>query len=233
MTRKNSTVNPKAGTLKQQERELRINRQSGFVKSIAFALILSMTAPTLSQAMDEVSDTVKGEISRVDSSKPDNCCVLDNGQNRDKYKVVRLVIPSREMLRKSDSEANRNLVYSVRENKLNRMKSFIDASDKEINARFNAETRISTVGDLRRADQEMGIYFQSENIALNSADVMKQADRDMQDLFTFDTKGLQFSKAASIKADEEIREQFVREHTRIQLPSASDFSRADATMIVQ
>ena len=156
MTRKNSTVNPKAGTLKQQNRELRINRQSGYVKSIAFALILSMTAPTLSQAMDEVSDTVKGEINRVDSSKPDNCCVLDNGQNRDKYKVVRLVIPSREMLRKSDSEANRNLVYSVKENKLNRMKSIIDASDKEINARFNAETRIATVGDLHRADQEMG-----------------------------------------------------------------------------
>lgn len=231
MTRKNSTVNPKAGTLKQQDRELRISSQSRFVKSIAFALILSMTAPTITQAMDEVADTGKGVITRIDSSKPDNCCVLDNGQK--KYKVVRLIIPSRDMIRKSDSEANRNLVSSLSESKLHRMKSALAVSDKEINTRFSMETRIQHVGDLRKSDDEMSIHFKAENIQVTGSAAIALADAAVQESFTLNTRGIRFSAANSPKADAEMNQQFVWSNTKIAVPSAAVYALADQEMIVK
>ena len=48
MTRKNRTVNPQAGTLKQENRALRTNIKSMTVKLIAFALFILVSIPNMS-----------------------------------------------------------------------------------------------------------------------------------------------------------------------------------------
>ena len=233
MKRKNSTVNPKAGTLKQQDRALRINRQSGFVKSIAFALLLSLTAPAVTQAMGDLADTGRDLNTRVDRSTPDSCCVAEVRQQNGTFKVIRLTIPSREMLRKSDSEANRNMVYSLKENKLRRMQSWISRSDREIAEQFDSESRISLGQDLAKADADMTVYFQAENILAQMPVVTRKADEDMRDFFILENEGLAWSNNGRMAADEDISRQFVRENTRISMPSAAAIAKADAEMALK
>ncbi len=233
MTRKNSTVNPKAGTLKQQDRALRISRQSGFVKSIAFALLLSLTAPAVTQAMGDLADTGKESNVKIDRSIPDSCCVADDRQNKGKYRIVRLTIPSSEMIRKSDSEVTRNMVYSLRENKLRKMSAWISRSDRDIDAQFTRETRISQGQDAVRADADMALYFQAENIPVSAGVAAGKADEDMNDLFRLENEGLLWSMNSKLRADDDISMQFVLENTRISLPSAADFAKSDAEMSVR
>jgi hypothetical protein len=233
MTRKNSTVNPKAGTLKQQDRALRISLQSGFVKSFAFALLLSLTAPAVTQALGDQADTGKEANTRIDRSIPDSCCVADDRQNKGKYRIVRLTIPSTEMIRKSDSEATRNLVYSLRENKLSRMSAWISRSDREIDAQFSRETRISQGHDAVRADADMALYFQAENIPVSAGVAAGRSDDEMNNLFRLENEGILWSMNSNLRADDDISRQFVLENTRITLPSAADFAKSDAEMSVR
>jgi hemerythrin len=233
MTRKNSKVNPKAGTLKQQDRALRTNGQSGFVKSIAFALLLSFSIPSFSIANEIQGDTGMEIKSRVDNSIPDSCCVADKSQNkRDTYKIVRLSIPSKEMIRKSDSEANHNLVRSLKESKLNYLRQWILRSDLEISKRFAAETRINKVGNELVADQEMSIYFDAENLPVEPKAVLVKSDQDINDLFVLENEGLRFAGLNSLEADQDIHEKFELENTRITVPSAAQYVVADLEMSV-
>ncbi len=233
MTRKNSTVNPKAGTLKPQDRALRISRQSGFVKSIAFALLLSLIAPSVTQAMGDLSDTGKEIHARLDSSIPDSCCVADDRQNKGNYKMVRLTIPSREMIRKSDSEANRNLFSSLKENKLRRMASWISRSDRDIAEQFTEAIRINPNANVAKSDTEMTDFFQAENIPVKVLAIVSKADQDMHDFFALDNNGILLSAQLKTMGDDQINRQFALDNTRISLPSASDFAKADADMAVK
>lgn len=234
MTRKNSKVNPKAGTLKQQDRALRTNRQSGFVKSIAFALLLSFSIPTFSIANEIKGDTGMEIRSRVDSNSiPDSCCVADKSQNRvDRYKIVRLMIPSKEMIRKSDSEANHNLVRSLKESKLNNLRQWILRSDLEINKRFAAETRINKIGNERQADQDMSTYFVAENLPVKPQAALAKGDEDIHDMFVLENQGLRFASLNGLKADQDINNRFMAENTHISVPTAAQYVVADLDMSV-
>jgi hypothetical protein len=232
MTRKNSTVNPKAGTLKQQNRALRTSSQPGFVKSIAFALLLSLTIPSLSIAKDELADTGKDVKARVDRSIPDSCCVADKVQSKNVYKIVRLVIPSKEMIRKSDSEANHNLVRSLKESKLTKLHAFILRSDRDIHNRFAAETRIGKVGNSNAADTDISIHFNAENLPVHAQASIASGDEEINEFFKLDNEGLHFAGLNSLKADQDINQQFVVEHARISVPSAAHYWVADQEMAV-
>jgi hypothetical protein len=233
MTRKNSKVNPKAGTLKQQDRALRTNGQSGFVKSIAFALFLFFSIPVFSTANEIQGDTGMEVNSRVDHSSSDPCCVTVKVQDkRDPYKIVRLAIPSKEMIRKSDSEANHNLVRSLKENKLNKLRMWILRSDMEINNLFAGETKIRKIGNDLLADQEIGVYFDAENLPVKHQASLVKGDEDMNEFFKLENEGLRFAGLNSVKADQDINGNFVVENTRITVPYAAQFVVADQEMSV-
>jgi hypothetical protein len=232
MTRKNSTVNPKAGTLKQQNRALRTSSQSGFVKSIAFALFLSLTIPSMSIAKDELADTGKDVTTRIDRSIPDSCCMADKVERKDVYKIVRLMIPSKEMIHKSDSEANHNLVRSLKESKLTKLRAFILRSDRDIQDRFAAETRIGTAGNSVAADTDISIHFEAENIPVKLQASIASGDEDMNAFFNLENGGLRFAGLNSLKADQDISRQFAVEHARVSVPSAAQYWVADQEMEV-
>jgi hypothetical protein len=233
MTRKNSKVNPKAGTLKQQDRALRTNGQSGFVKSIAFALLLSFSIPVFSTANEIQGDTGMEINARVDRSTSDPCCVAVKDQDkRDPYKTVRLAIPSKEMIRKSDSEANHNLVRSLKENKLTKLRMWILRSDMEISNLFARETKIGKIGNDFLADREVGVYFDAENLPVKHQASLVKADEDMNDFFRLENEGLRFAGLNSLEADQDINGNFVIDNIRITVPCAAQYVVADQEMSV-
>ncbi len=171
--------------------------------------------------------------SRVDHSTSDPCCVTVKVQDkRDPYKIVRLAIPSKEMIRKSDSEANHNLVRSLKENKLNKLRMWILRSDMEINNLFAGETKIRKIGNDLLADQEMGVYFDAENLPVKHQASLVKGDEDMNEFFKLENEGLRFAGLNSVKADQDINGNFVVENTRITVPYAAQFVVADQEMSV-
>ena len=132
MTRENNKVNPKAGTLKQENRDLRTNTKTMTVKLIAFALFILVSIPNMSFVQDDtfVKAADSKKSIQLGNMTPDSCCVVEKpGNIRSRKGVIKLVIPSVEMIRKSDSEANSNLVYSLKENKLKALMPMIVKSD--------------------------------------------------------------------------------------------------------
>jgi hypothetical protein len=228
MTRKNSTVNPKAGTLKQTNRALQTNRQSGFVKSIAFALLLSMTVPAMSHEQGDAVDTGVGIIERIDRQNPENCCLASEPT----VKQVKLSMPSREMIRKSDSEAIKNLMQSLTENKLHALRFWLARADREMSWNFEGEYAVKGNMSPSAGDTEIMVQFNAENLAPIHSMQFVKADVDMVDFFQLDNEGLRFSEVSLARADEEINSVFSIDETQISVPCAADYANADRSMAI-
>jgi hypothetical protein len=234
MTRKNRTVNPKAGTLKQENRALRTNMNSITVKFIAFALFILVSIPNMSFVQD---DTM---IAAVDSKNqlnlqnmnPDSCCVIEKPGIKSRKGAVKLVIPSLEMIRKSDSEANSNLAYSLKENKLKALKPWIVKSDAEINNRFKNETNLLVAGisEIQKGDAQINNLFAAENIRVGSVSATQVADAQVNDMFIAEHVGITNQYVNVDLADMEINSDFAIHGLTISLPSARDFNLADNEM---
>lgn len=237
MTRENNTVNPKAGTLKQENRALRTNTKSITVKLIAFALFILVSIPNMSFVQDDTF------VMAADSKKsiqlgymtPDSCCVVEKpGNIRSRKGVVKLVIPSVEMIRKSDSEANSNLVYSLKENKLKALMPLIAKSDAEINNRFRNETSLNLSNNFagHHSDKRLNELFAAENISINASS-NEIADTDMNDLFIAEHAGIQALYVDLADADMEINKDFALQTLNISLPTALQFNLADTEIMSQ
>ncbi len=232
MTRKNRTVNPQAGTLKQENRALQTSIKSMTVKLIALALIILVSIPNMSFVQDDTYAVT------VDSRKPlniqhlnpDSCCIIEKPGIKTRKGIVKLVIPSLEMIRKSDSEAHSNLSISLSENKLKALKQWIVKSDAEINNLFRNETSLSVAGLLntQKADTRINHLFDAENIRVNTASSVQLADADANDLFIAEHVGISAEYASVEMADLEINKSFAINELTISFPSARDFSLADA-----
>lgn len=233
MTRKNNTVNPKAGTLKQENRALRTNIKSITVKLIAFALFILVSIPNMSFVQDGTSVVASDSKTSFtfNNMNPDSCCVIEKpGNIRTRKGVVKLVIPSIEMIRKSDSEANSNLVHSLKENKLKALMPMIVKSDTEITERFRKETNLSTANILAamHADNRINELFTAENIKGNSVAANEKADTDIHDLFIAEHVGIPVEFVRTEQADLEINSDFTLQTINISVPSATQFNLADA-----
>lgn len=230
MTRKNSTVNPKAGTLKQENRALRTNMRTITVKLIAFALFILVSIPNMSFVQEDAivaAADSKQAIQLLDMN-PDSCCMVEKpGINGKGKTMVKLVIPSIEMIRKSDSEATSNLVYSLKENKLNALKKQIMKSDAEITTLFSKETSLARQNQpgLMQADTHMNVLFAAETI--HSVKANNLSDEEIDNLFTLENKGIPVIYTAIEKADAEIGKDFVMNTLNIALPSVNQFLLAD------
>jgi hypothetical protein len=234
MTRKNRTVNPQAGTLKQENRALRTNIKSMTVKLIAFALFILVSIPNMSFVQD---DTFTAAVDarnplKIHNTNPDSCCVIEKPGIKSRKGVVKLVIPSLEMIRKSDSEANSNLAYSLKENKLKALKPWIVKSDVEINNHFRNETTIPVAGILhvQHADTRINHLFSAENIRVNSVPAIQLADADIQDLFIAEHVGISTQYVNVELADMDINSDFAINGLTISLPSAHEINLADNEM---
>jgi hypothetical protein len=231
MTRKNRTVNPQSGTLKQENRTMRTSIKSMTVKLIALALIILVSIPNISFVQDDTYATT------VDSRKPnkiqllipDSCCVNERPGIKTRKSMVKLVIPSLEMIRKSDSEAHSNLAISLSENKLKALKPWIIKSDAEINNRFRKETTLSVAGILtaQNADNRINHLFDAENIRVSSVLAIQLADADMNDIFIAEHVGITSEYANVDLADMEINREFAINELAISSPSVRDFHLAD------
>jgi len=237
MTRENNTVNPKAGTLKQENRALRTKTKSITVKLIAFALFILVSIPNMSFVQDDTF------VMAADSKKsihlgymtPDSCCVVEKpGNIRSRKGVVKLVIPSVEMIRKSDSEANSNLVYSLKENKLKALMPLIVKSDAEINNRFRNGTSLNLSNNFagHHSDKSLNELFAAENISINASST-EIADTNINDLFIAEHVGIPALYVNLAEADLEINQDFVFHALNISLPSALQFNLADREIISQ
>jgi hypothetical protein len=238
MTRKNNTVNPKAGTLKQENRALRTNTKSITVKLIAFALFILVSIPNMSFVQDDTfvmaSDSKKSN--QLSYMSPDSCCVVEKpGNIRSRKGVVKLVIPSIEMIRKSDSEANSNLVYSLKESKIKALMPMIAKSDAEINKRFRKETSLdlSNIINGHKSDKALNDLFAAENISINVLAAGDKADTNINDLFIAENVGIPASYVNLADADMEINKDFAFQSLNISLPSASQFNLADTEIMSQ
>jgi hypothetical protein len=231
MTRKNRTVNPQSGTLKQENSTMRTSIKSMTVKLIALALIILVSIPNISFVQDDTYATT------VDSRKPnkiqllipDSCCVNEKPGIKTRKSMVKLVIPSLEMIRKSDSEAHSNLAISLSENKLKALKPWIIKSDTEINNRFRNETTLSVAGivNTQNADNRINYLFEAENIRVSSVSAIQLADTDMNDVFIAEHVGITAEYANVYLADMEINREFAINELAISSPSVRDFHLAD------
>jgi hypothetical protein len=231
MTRENNTVNPKAGTLKQKNRALRSNTKAITVKLIAFALFILVSIPNMSFVQDDafVMATDSKKSIQLSYMTPDSCCVVEKpGNIRSRKGVVKLVIPSVEMIRKSDSEANSNLVYSLKENKLKALKPLIVKSDAEINNRFRNETslNLSNIFAGHDSDKRLNELFAAENISIDTSS-NELADTDINDLFIAEHAGIPALYVSLANADMEINNYFTLQTLNISLPSELQFNLAD------
>jgi len=236
MTRENNTVNPKAGTLKQQNRALRTNTKSITVKLIAFALFILVSIPNMSFVQDDTFEMAADSKKSIQLSymTPDSCCVVEKpGNIRSRKGVVKLVIPSVEMIRKSDSEANSNLVYSLKENKLKALMPLIVKSDVEINQRFRKETSLdlSKIIAEQQSDESLHDLFSAENIRLNTSAANEKADTNINELFIAEHAGIPAIYVNLAAADLDINQDFFFQALNISLPSALQFNLADREII--
>jgi hypothetical protein len=238
MTRENNKVNPKAGTLKQENRALRTNTKTITVKLIAFALFILVSIPNMSFVQDDTylmaADSKKSL--QLGNMIPDSCCIVEKpGNIRSRKGVIKLVIPSVEMIRKSDSEATSNLVYSLKESKLKALMPMIVKSDAEINNRFRKETSLdlSNIISGHQSDRHLNDLFAAENISINAVVASEIADTDINDLFIADHVGIPALYVNLAKADLEINKDFALQALKISLPSASQFNQADIEIMSQ
>jgi len=238
MTRENNTVNSKAGTLKQENRALRTQTKTFTVKLIAFALFILVSIPNMSFVQDDTF------VTAADSKKslqlgymtPDSCCVVEKpGNIRSRKGVIKLVIPSVEMIRKSDSEATSNLVYSLKESKLKALMPMIAKSDAEINNRFRKETSLDLSGIIagHKSDKRLNDQFAAENISINALVNGEKADTNINDLFIAENVGIPALYVNLADADMEINKDFGIQALNISLPSALQFNLADTEIMSQ
>ena len=238
MKRENNTVNPKAGTLKQENRALRTNTKSISVKLIAFALFILVSIPNMSFVQDDtlvVAADSKKSI-QLNYMTPDSCCMVEKpGNIRSRKGVIKLVIPSIEMIRKSDSEANSNLVYSLKESKLKALMPMIAKSDDEINKRFRKETSLdlSNIIDEHKSDKRLNDLFVAENISINDLADSEKADTNINDLFIAENAGIPALYVNLADADMEINKDFALQTLNISLPTALQFNLADTEIMNQ
>ncbi len=238
MTRKNNKVNPKAGTLKQENRNLRTNTKTMTVKFIAFALFILVSIPNMSFVQDDtfVKSADSKKSIQLSNIAPDSCCVVEKpGNIRSRKGVIKLVIPSVEMIRKSDSEATSNLVYSLKESKLKALMPMIAKSDAEINKRFRNETSLDLLEIIagQKSDKSLHDLFYAENIRLNAAAAAEKSDTDINDLFIAEHAGIPALYVNLAEADMEINKDFALQALNISLPTAMQFNLADIEIMNQ
>ena len=238
MKRENNKVNPKAGTLKQENRALRTQTKTFTVKLIAFALFILVSIPNMSFVQDDTyvmaADSKKSL--QLGNMTPDSCCVVEKpGNIRSRKGVIKLVIPSVEMIRKSDSEATSNLVYSLKESKLKALMPMIAKSDAEIDNRFRKETSLdlSNIIAGHQSDKHLNDLFAAENLSINALAYGEKADTNINNLFIAEHVGIPAFYVNLADADMEINKDFAFQALNISLPSASQFNLADTEIMSQ
>lgn len=128
MKRKMNQVNPKAGTLKQNKINWS-NFKNASRKLIASVMMIAVIAMTPG-------------VVNAGTRNGDTCCVSETSRLVKLVKAVKLALPSQEMIRRADSEAHRNLIRSLSENKMKKFSAVFASSDADINGSFNKETRV-------------------------------------------------------------------------------------------
>ena len=209
MKRKMNQVNPKAGTLKQNKinwSNLK-NASRKLIASVMMIAVIAMT-PGVLNAGTRISDT---------------CCTPETSQLVKLVKDVKINLPSQEMIRKADTEAHRNLVRSLSENKMKKFSAQFAISDADINSSFNKETMISLPVADGVTDENITTLFQAENIDMSSSIV--NSDSDIMDIFQVENDGIKLNIQA-VAADDQINIDFLAEN--INLPGTEMFSKADA-----
>lgn len=209
MKRKMNQVNPKAGTLKQNKinwSNLK-NASRKLIASVMMIAVIAMT-PGVLNAGTRMGDT---------------CCTPETSQLVKLVKEVKLTLPSQEMIRKADTEAHRNLVRSLSENKMKKFSTQFATSDADINSSFNKETMISIPVADRVTDENITTLFQAENIDMSSS--IANSDSDIMDIFQAENDGIKLNIQA-VAADDQININFLAEN--INLPGAEMISKADA-----
>jgi hypothetical protein len=209
MKRKMNQVNPKAGTLKQNMinwSNLK-NASRKLIASVMMIAVIAMT-PGVVNAGTRMGDT---------------CCTPETSQLVKLIKEVKLTLPSQEMIRKADTEAHRNLVKSLSENKMKKFSAQFAISDADIKRSFNKETMISIPAADRVTDENITTLFQAENIDMSSS--IANSDSDIMDIFQAENDGIKLNIQA-VAADDQINANFLAEN--INLPGAEMISKADA-----
>ena len=209
MKRKMNQVNPKAGTLKQNKinwSNLK-NASRKLIASVMMIAVIAMT-PGVLNAGTRMGDT---------------CCTPETSQLVKLVKEVKLTLPSQEMIRKADTEAHRNLVRSLSENKMTKFSAQFAISDADINSSFNKETMISLPVADGVTDENITTQFQAENIDMSSS--IANSDSDIMDIFQAENDGIKLNIQA-VTADDQININFLAEN--INLPGAEMISKADA-----
>lgn len=194
-------VTPKAGTLKQTSWNLLQNVSTKLIASVLMLAIIAVTPVSL------VAGIKNG----------DSCCKTSKA---DFPKNVYLTLPSSEMVKRADSEMNRNLYKSLRESKITKFAKLFAAADSEINWIFKGETTVTSFSAVN-ADESMNNNFAAENISRTFAAL---ADTDINDIFIAENVGIRGSWA-SVNADDQINTLFNAEN--IAIPGIRTFSAAD------
>jgi hypothetical protein len=201
MKQKMNQVTPKAGTLKQTSWNLLQNVSTKLIASVLMLAVIALTPVSL--------------IAGIKNG--DSCCKTSK---TDFPRNVFLTLPSSEMVKRADSEMNRNLYTSLRESKITRFAKLFAAADSEINMVFKGETTVTSFSALI-ADESMNTNFAAENISRTFA---VHADTDINDIFTAEHAGIRGSWT-SVNADDQINNLFNAEN--IAMPGVKSFSAAD------
>ncbi len=202
MKQKMNQVTPKAGTLKQTSWKLLQNVSTKLIASVLMLAVIALTPVSL--------------IAGIKNG--DSCC--KTSKVADFPKNVNLTLPSTEMVKKADSEMNRNLYKSLRESKITRFAKLFAAADAEINWIFKGETTVSSFPAVH-ADETMSANFAAEHISRTFA---VNADADINDIFIAENEGIKGSWT-SVNADDQINTLFNAENIR--MPGQDSFSKAD------
>lgn len=234
MKRKIEKVNSEAGTLKQSNSLVR-NGMRIPAKLAAFFLMFSLALTNMSFVQDSDS-IIKNDSKSTESvaDANDTCCDVNKTKaTSGSKKILKLYhLPSPEMIRKSDSEANHNLAYSLTENRVKRLKALIVKSDAEISERFKSETSVQTARLINsaKADETIANLFTAENLSIDTRRVGIISDKAINHAFEKENYGIAGSYTNQAHADEQINKKFIAESVRISVPSADRFEIADADM---
>jgi hypothetical protein len=201
MKQKMNQVTPKAGTLKQTSWNLLQNVSTKLIASVLMLAVIALTPVSLMAGM----------------KNGDSCCKTSK---KDFPGNVFLTLPSTEMVKKADSEINRNLYRSLRESKITRFATVFALADAEINRIFRNEYSVTSFPTVI-SDEFMNVNFAAENI---SRALAVSADTDMNDIFTVENVGIKGSWSSAI-ADNKVNTLFSAEN--ITMPGDQSFSKAD------
>jgi hypothetical protein len=212
MKQQMNQVNPKAGTLKQK-----MNNWNKFQNASRKLIASVMMLAIITMNPGFVNAGVRNE---------DTCCSAETTKMDKLVKVVRLSLPSSEMFRKADTEAHRNMVRSIHENKVKNFNPQFAISDKEISRTFVKETTVSVPVNANMVpDTQMNAQFQAENIDLSAS--IAKSDSDINDIFQAEYIGIKVNVPV-VSADEQMNRYFLAEN--ISVPGNESFSTADAEM---